>query len=391
MNPKAKYDGAIEFIETVICEGVSTKAGEIADRVVREKGQGISSRDMSAIIGFMTGDMLIPYVKSRQLVYAYKTLVEDGDANAAIAYTGLGDQPTFIKAFRRQFDMTPLEAIKKKDSSLVTPPKTWSVISDSNENIGIYQDEEDDKSVEEDLKFGIASSKLDLIKEALDLQAVYGFDNDKSEAAFNVAEKYSISMRKAFEFVDDFYMHFESYDNTPTAKDVEKSDALIYTYLTFDMMSVNQSAELILELSFHGVNDITLESKELVKAYLNYSEFSYSDLKEYYQYYINEDVASGGITLDEFIVRINLGFDLEGAADPDPYVVTAGDLAEEPVISIWAEEEEESRYSNNAISEIYDRHRDHLYYSGDDDDRIIHDEDRNEFRDYIDSLSDDGD
>ena len=299
MNTREKYDEIIELIEIFIIERVGEKAGDIADKVVSKKGGGLSLRDISTIVGFMTGDMLIPYIKKRQLNKAYNYLVKDAKCNmdTAIAYTGLSDQPAFIKAFNKQFNMTPSEARRKRDSSLISPPQTWSVISIDESIKGNQESMEIEKNPKE-LRYGIDSKRFELLKHSLDLQVLFGFSDKQSEAAFYIADKNKIEIRAAFNFVDEFTMHFydEEFEKLWGEK-VEGSrysvtlDALFYTYCKFKM-SFSQSIELIDQLAVHGVNDITIVAPELIEAFQKseYALFSFKELNEFFNLYKNENV-----------------------------------------------------------------------------------------------------
>ena len=378
MNTKIRYDEIIQFIENAVNEGVGDKAGDIAEKLLKEKAQGISWRDMSAVIGFMTGDSLIPYIRSRQMTKAYKALVEDGKKiEIVIDYTGLSDQPTFIKAFRKQFDMSPTEAIRTNDLSLITLPQTWSVISEDDHKSRIYESDEDNEPMNEVLKFGISQTKLNLIREAMELQVVYGFNDEQSEMAFYVSEKYDISLRKAFDFIDDYCLQFYPFNDNEYAN-LSEQKPLIYAYFTFDMLSISQTVELMNELRAAGVEDITLEDTELIKAYLDpeLGFFSFIDLKEEYEFFKRE--VTGNYTFYDFKFLLGLGFDLESAVEHlhvDIYATTEAEIIAEknPVsISIW--EEDDSDINN---------------YTSDNYNEDFHEEDRNDFFEYFGQLYDD--
>ena len=301
MNTKEKYDEIIDLIEHKVTEGLGDKPGELADQVIKEKGRGDTLRDLSAVIRFMTGDQLIPYIKKRQMMKAYDIIIDDNNAGSidtAIAYTGLGDHPSFTKAFRKQFDMTPSEAKLRNDRTLITPPQTWSVISADESYSKSYYEEEEADNMAEVLKFGVEKEKLAKISEALDLQEVYAFSDAQSEAAFNLADLYGLGMRETFEFVDDYTIQFCTDDDGKTLENwsgLQKlllaAYPLIYTYSTFHM-SISESLRLIEELAAQGVCDITKESADLIAVYLSsdFSDYSFSELKQYYRYYTEHTI-----------------------------------------------------------------------------------------------------
>lgn len=416
MNIKKRYDEIINFIESAVNEGFGKKAIDIADKLIKEKGQGVSLRDFGAIIGFMTGEVLISYIKSRQMVRAYKSLVEDGQSiDTAINYTGLGDQPAFIKAFRRQFDMTPTEAVRAKNLSYITLPQTWSVISEENHTTKVYESDEDEYNMKGVMKFGIAANKLDLIREVIDLQSVYGFSDDQAEFAFSIVEKYKYDVRKVFDFVDDYYLQSEEFDIYKTQIDLRtqiESDSLvggyaitgrthpdnalcaleplIYAYFTFNMLSINFALDLINDLDIAGIDDITKEDAFLIDFYLSsdFNDYMYSDLRDYYIAY--KEKYSSYTTFDDFMVGIGLGFHLDGVDGIDSindyifddiYKTTQADIdeAKKPTVnSIWLEDENGDR-TMIADDDFYDDEEDDDYY----------DELRDDNKDYFDSFSDD--
>lgn len=51
------------------------------------------------------------------------------------------------------------------------------------------------------LRFGIPRNAYEKAEEAASLQSIYDFDENRSEAAFFMAEHFNISLEKAFELV----------------------------------------------------------------------------------------------------------------------------------------------------------------------------------------------
>jgi len=130
MDTKSRYNELINFIEDSVCEAIGEKSRDIAYLVMKNKGRGIPTRDMGAIFLFMTGDFLNDYIKKRQLNRAFKQLIESENPIIEIAqdYTGR-DQQAFNKEFKKQFGITPTDARKERQYKLITPPKTWEVLS----------------------------------------------------------------------------------------------------------------------------------------------------------------------------------------------------------------------------------------------------------------------
>jgi AraC-like DNA-binding protein len=323
MSTKKKYDAIIEFIDQAIAEGVGSKAGDIAERVTKEMGQGITLREMTSIMGFMTGDSLIEYIKKQQMMKAYTSIIEDADGGveSAIAYTGLGDQPTFTKSFRKQFDITPGEARKRKDRSIIFPPQFWDVISGEGSTIDNTPDLEtarkDVDAITEPLIFGITKERLARITEALDLQVVYSFSDNQSGVAFTLSEKYGIPMRKAFDFVDDYTLQIypeadDSEKYSTLASDIVNAKNLVFTY--FDLgLSISQSIDIIGEMAISGIDNISGEDREFLDECLSsqFSCYSLKDLKKLFTHY--ESLQTQTFTFNDFLVSYSLTEDLEAA------------------------------------------------------------------------------
>jgi AraC-like DNA-binding protein len=400
VNTKDKYNDIIGFIEELIAEAIGEKSSSIAEQVIIKKGRGIPIRDMGALFSFMTGDALNPYIKKRQLMKAYEQLLDSDESIVDIAYnyTGSGDQSVFNKSFRRQFDMTPSEARRDKKYELLAPPQTWEVVSSDN-----YVEASDESRQKDDLmpelqKYGIPQTKYELIKEAMDMQAIYGFSDVQSETAFRIADKYDVDIREAFEFVDDCSIQFSvdvferiADENTNLSNEdyIPFDGPILYTYFNFDL-SVPQSLELIDELSSQGVEDVTIEDTEIIEEYIKHG-LQYKYLKKLHKYYA--DLPNSNFEFYEFINCIVNGDSPEVAVDILSYSAEEMEkdhdkmLNQDLIESIWAEEENDV---DNEIESIdkFDCYDDDLFYEPDEDERSdFHIEDREDFIDYIEKIA----
>ena len=203
MNAKEKYDNVINLIEDQILEAESLKPIDIATSIT--KNIGIALRDLASVFLFFTDNSLISYIRDRQLMAAYRIIIDSKEfiISDAISFTGYSDQPTFTKAFRKLFDMTPKEAWNLKDDSKIKPPLFWDNISTS--------ENKRDKAEEDDMKiveiFGMKPEKFAALTEALALKTIYGFDQQQCEMAVDLARRYKTPLKEAFSFVDDFYIN----------------------------------------------------------------------------------------------------------------------------------------------------------------------------------------
>ena len=203
MNAKEKYDSVINMIEEQVSEAESLKQIDIATSVT--KNIDIALRDLASVFLFFTDSSLISYIRDRQLMAAYENIInsEELRISDAISFTGYSDQPTFTKAFRKLFDMTPKEAWTLKDDSIIQPPLFWDNISAS--------ENKRDKAEEDDMKiveiFGMKPEKFAALTEALTLKSIYSFNQQQCEMAIDLARRFKTPLKEAFSFVEDFYIN----------------------------------------------------------------------------------------------------------------------------------------------------------------------------------------
>lgn len=200
MTGSEKIDRVTALIESEIKKDKS--ASEIADNVAREIGN--STRDLSTIFSFMTGKTLIDYIKERKLNASYEHIIDSErfDAKTAVTLSGLGDQSALIKKFNNAYGMTPKEAHAKKDRSLVKARMKWNDFS--HVEIQEITSEENDTVIANNTVFGLARTKYEEVKEAIELQELYGFDELQSEIAYYIYQTYDFPLKETFRFVDEY-------------------------------------------------------------------------------------------------------------------------------------------------------------------------------------------
>ena len=205
MNVKERFNNMTEQIEQIVRNGHCLKAREVAEKIVAS--QVIGFRDLNTIFQYLTGHSLLDYIRERQLMEAYSMLISIPvfDVEMAITVSGYDNQSSFSKKFKQHFGVTPKEAFLGKDETKLKPATKWNVLSVVNaEEVEpvVYQ--------YEDAKFGIPKDKYQKLIEAADYQALYEFDDIKSEVAFNISEEMNVPLKQAFEFVDEFCLNLDT-------------------------------------------------------------------------------------------------------------------------------------------------------------------------------------
>lgn len=281
MNAKEKYDNVINLIEERISEAESLKPIDIATSIT--KNFGIALRDLASVFLFFTDSSLISYIRDRQLMAAYEVIIDSKEfrINDAISYTGYSDQPTFTKAFRKLFDMTPKEAWNLKDDSKVHPPLFWDNISAS--------ENKRDKAEEDDMKiveiFGMKPEKFAALTESLALKTIYGFDQQQCEMAVDLARRYKTPLKDAFSFVDDFYINsLEVLLNmTVLGNDPSDLNLIDKSFVLCSQLNLSIDQTLILINDYRSIGQDVLKVKPwILDLYLKYG-IDYLGISRYWE------------------------------------------------------------------------------------------------------------
>lgn len=369
MNLKEHYEDIIEKIEKKAKKSYGEKAGNIAEDICKE--EFINIREFNAIFKFMTGYSLIDYIKERQMMIAYKTLIdnEEFDSQSAIEISGLDNQNSFGKKFKETFGLTPTEAHSKHNESLYKDPLKWEQLI-SNEHPKSRPVKES-----EDKIFGIVRPQYEKIVEVLDYKSLYGFDDLQSEVAFEVSEKYNISIKDAFTLVYDYSEYCRLIDNK--VPDEKKLKFLInprssqMRRLYFEATgSVFGAFELIEEAEESGINIKKIGSEYLEIYYENhYDDCNLEELLEQ----IKKFEALGGKDFEEYMELVyNLGFSEEDAARGIPAELEDCDFEEDAwsefqneTIEQWVKDNDDY---NNSEKMMIDYDEDNPYYDDSDTD-----------------------
>ena len=345
MTGSEKIDRVTALIESEIKKDKS--ASEIADIVAREIGN--STRDLSTIFLFMTGKTLIDYIKERKLNASYEHIIdgEKFDAKTAVTLSGLGDQSALIKKFKNAYGMTPKEAHAKKDRSLVKARMKWNDFS--HVEIQEITSEENDTVIANNTELGLARTKYEEVKEAIELQELYGFDELQSEIAYYIYQTYDFPLKETFRFVDEYDYDTRSsklsddnidedlkellnkvfsndvVDDEPEMDRTEyynyfaKGDAdepeIRYAYFVVGVKSIPAIYNLIDKLHALGDNDITELEPELIEM-CAYEDFDARFCKKAVAYYLdNATDEYGDDAFEEYVGYLLNGQYIEDAFD----------------------------------------------------------------------------
>ena len=378
MNAPEKFNQAIEKIEELVPDS-AISASEIGQIIAKSNGLGV--RDMSAIFRYLVDKTLNEYINERKLTAAYRHLVtstEKGKIHSAIEIAGYGDQPTFIKAFKRMFGITPGDAQKHKDLTLLSPPTTWDFLSG---NLTSEIQDEESEAVMEEQSFGIPESNYETVIKVLDLEAFYGFSSMFSKYAFELSEKTKYSLEDCFRYVEslrefggDFVTGYDD-ELTPFERLHACGDNEAYQLLFFSRgISVHLSWTLMNE-HFVKPEELLSCDPEMLKYFPGFEngvDIAFSYFVKAYNYYTEHfDIENTEDSFNEYLDYILFGYTIETALEEvygfalleqtpceelDDYYNPDEDLAEiEKYSEIEALAEEEARWRGKRID-------DDLYY-----------------------------
>lgn len=320
MTARERYDSIIKKIEVL----VSTKrisARDIAESIASD--QGMTYRDLATVLGFLTGEQLINYIRSRKYnaAYLYVITTEKLDINKALMIADLSDQPRLINVFNKHFGLTPRKAFEIKDASRLCPPKDWEEISQGTKTAEATEN----TAVEPDTIFGVDMAVYERITQINDLQALYGLDLEYSVIAVRLSDECSIDLDAAFEYVEGFKAERELIldDEEATEETVSEmmSDEWLWNNATNPSMifccikcglSVSAALWVVEELPRLGHGPVTEMSPYFIRAFREGYNIHSKILRnacEYYESHIDDSYTDEDF--EEFIDRINMDHPIE--------------------------------------------------------------------------------
>lgn len=295
MNTKDRYNRIIQTIEEKASDPYQ-ESMDILQEVAEENC--MSRRDMSIALNFLMGVLPLKYIKERKMMAAYRHLISLEDPNrpgkpdisGAIGISGKPDQSSFITSFKKLFFLTPTEAFKKKDDSLITPPLDWDRISCETEKSVVY--EEEVENMERKSIFGITQEQYARIVEATELTEIYGLDEWKANIAFELAAGINRPLERTFCYIselDDF--GFGIVDDEESAAVFCEEDFCCAVYNS-QMQFLFFTCNISIAAAYDFINRFGFSEKELlskdpraIHAYAEEEEVSFEYLEKAVRYY----------------------------------------------------------------------------------------------------------
>ena len=320
MHVKEKYDRIISAIETLV-QDPSLTAREIS--LEAAKITGVQSRDLSAIFSFLVDTTLNSYISGRKMDMAYCLLTRDGklDIQSAVEISGYSDQPSFTKAFRRRYSMTPKEAHLKRDMALLGKPVFWDVLSNNLTSPNLASEAEGEV-LEEATVFGVSEQSFDLIAEAMELESFYGLPRLFSNYAFKLAKAIGKTLEICFQYTDSLREYFnETVGSQAVSKEEleEIADDLFFQTVFFERgISVSVASEL--RYDYHATLDelmkCDMEMLNMFPGFERTFSMSFSYYVRAYEFYAKHfDVEKNDHWFNEYIDLVMLGRPIEEAFD----------------------------------------------------------------------------
>ncbi len=323
MTGSEKIDQVTALIESEIKKDKSP--AKIADSVAQSVGA--STRDLSTVFMFLTGQTLLQYIKERKIMASCGSIINSNkfDVQTAVTISGLGDQSALNKVFKKTFGYTPKEVFGRKDSTMIKLRMTWDQMG--NTEITPVHESTETNALRKTKIFGIERSKYDQIKEIIELQIIYGFDELQSETAYAIHSNYDLPLKDTFQFVSEYH-----YNEGPTELDEEdfaimsreeyfetfiKEDAddpeIRYIYFNGDMASIYTVFHVLEKLHNAGENDATQLDIDVINV-CAYYDIDVGYCKKAIQYYKEHATDEyGDAAFDEYIEHILRDIPIEHA------------------------------------------------------------------------------
>lgn len=212
MKAKERFEKIIQMIEAEARNPhIDTK--ELAEKVAVQNG--IASRDLNTIFNFLTDIHIRTYIKERKMMAAYAYLIKWDSwskmrKSEAIAISGKGTDSFFNHAFKKTFGVTPTEAFRDKDETRIVPPLSWDDISCETEYP--LTAEEEVEQMKDMNVFGIPKEQYERALEATELAEFYGFEQQESNVAFDLATMLELPLKATFRFVSELLEFGEELD-----------------------------------------------------------------------------------------------------------------------------------------------------------------------------------
>ena len=330
MNVKERFNKLLSDIEIMAHLPEDLKPRDIGSKM--SANSGIGYRDLNTIFTYITGISLLDYIRERQIMAAYEVIISMPvfDVEVAISVSGLDNQSSFGKKFKERFGLTPKEAFKKKDESLLEEQLVWDIISDGN---NLLEDEQP-LITPQTVKFGISKEQYQLYQQASDLQALYEFDDNQSEIAYRLSQTYSVPLKKTFDFVDDYcsYIDYDVLRKTVSFEQllilIAAAEDVFYVYCNV-VSEIGSAIDIVGGIKAVGFNPLDYTA-EFLLCYCDHYDMGFEKFKKLADKFIEEH---GDLTgFDYFLQMLSYGYSLEDAllADEDEDIQKMIDAPDTP-------------------------------------------------------------
>lgn len=317
MTARERYDAIIHKIEEMVTSQ-RVQAKDIAEEIAWD--QGMTYRDLATVLGFLTGEQLINYIRSRKYQAAYAFLISAKDRqmkmsvaiNRALDIADMKEQSSLNKVFKKLFGVTPGEAYYMQDASRILPPKDWKEISC--EPAALEMANED--LAEPETVFGVDRAIYERISKINDLEAFYGLTREYSTAAVRLADELDINIEAAFGYIEGFKAERELVLDDEDASNEQKAAVCAEDWLWTNAsnpelifcciscgVSVSAALWLVTELKSLGHYPITELSPYFIKAYHEECPIHSQFLRKACEYY--ESHIDDTYTDDDFAVFVD--------------------------------------------------------------------------------------
>jgi len=220
MKAKERFEKIIQMIEAE-ARNPHIDLKELADKVAMQNG--FAPRDLNTIFNFLTDTHIRAYIKERKMMAAYSYLIgwNKMRINDAVAISGKATASSFNRAFKDTFGITPSEAFRDKDETRIVPPLSWDDISCETE-YPLAAEEEVEQMKNKNV-FGIPKEQYDRALEATELAEFYGFEQQESNVAFDLATALGQPLKATFRFVSELLEFGDELDEEtePSHDDVD--------------------------------------------------------------------------------------------------------------------------------------------------------------------------
>ena len=236
MRAKEKFNNIVYKIEELVLNEEYKKDYEISEEAFAAGDCYMDDRSKNTLFLFLVGCTVIDYITERRMMATYKYIfnMKKKDFGRAVDLSGVKEQASLIRKFKKQFGMTPKEAFYLKDESKLLPVKDWDEISQ--EGKATFEKIDKDENVLREKKFGISKEMYVRAQHAENLQAFYKLNDLESEFAFALSDSHSILLEDAFEYVYNYvWVYAEDEEQNQEKRDQRiKEDLLnddtIYLY-----------------------------------------------------------------------------------------------------------------------------------------------------------------